>query len=923
MDTGDRVLCHHCGRVWPRNSHGLDCPHCGSDFTEIIEIPPDTDEPEPSHPDPPESIPGAFPGHRSPSPPAVTSPPVNSPPLNPWTDHNPWAHMNDDDDDLHGWRGPPGYQYTQRTYQSPGGNLRFSFQAHTHTMPNRRAPGARGDTGVDPLVHGLDSFFQSMAESNRERAARAHGPRSPGGRRQPYDDIWGPASPPPHHQPPPGLFPRNADEPQPMQTPLRSLGDLLELFQPEMANPQTGGPRVRIMTSGTPLQALFQALMNIERNGDAVYSQEELDRVISTLVEQNGNRSSAPPAAQDAIRALPKKPATEEMLGSEGTAECSICMDPVKIGDEVTLLPCTHWFHPQCIELWLAQHNTCPHCRRGIDQAATTPEATTSTSTTAPANPSFTSDEQEGSRRRISRSEASGSGSGWASWTLYHNGIITSPTGSPSEATSLVVENGTITYVGSKQDAPSTEKQVDLAGRRVLPGFIDCHMHLLLFGASLSKIDLSNCKTLSDIRSTIRAGAAERPDAPRLFCSGWMHSMTDSKALASMLDDLDPRPIFIDAKDLHSAWCNTAALRDLGVNENTPDPEGGEISRDSEGKPSGLLSEAAAVTIVWPHIAKVATLDEKLGFVRNGVRAYNAAGYTGMIELATDENIWSTVLELRKREEVPVRFAAHWVITPAKEEGDVLKQVDRAIELHQVYNKQSSPDFRIAGIKVICDGVVDACTAALLEPYSTAVASPEPLWKGPLLKKVVQRADDAGLQVALHAIGDKAVKLAIDTLETVKPMNGLTSPGDADRLAELAILRAWPRLLGEERCRRAFAYREFLESGANVAIGTDSPTAPHLPLRNLYTATTRRSAREPEYTATVNPEHAISLAQAVSGATAGSAYSCFADDVTGSLEVGKKADFVVLEMEWEADKLLDAHVVETYFEGKRVFPSEM
>ncbi|KAI9371290.1 amidohydrolase 3 [Aspergillus egyptiacus] len=529
--------------------------------------------------------------------------------------------------------------------------------------------------------------------------------------------------------------------------------------------------------------------------------------------------------------------------------------------------------------------------------------------------------------------------------TLFRNAALPLPSETGVEATCLVVEDDLIIHVGSEKDAPAADKTVDLAGRQVLPGFIDGHMHLLLFGASLSKIDLSQCKNLDDIRRTIRSGAQQRPNAARLFCSGWMHSMTDGKALASMIDDLDPRPIFIDAKDLHSAWCNSAALADLGITSATPNPEGGDIARDESGNPSGLLSEAAAVTIVWPHVAKVASAEEKLGHVRDAVAAYNAAGYTGMIEMATDENIWGTMVALRAWEAVPIRFAAHWIITPAATEAEVLAQVDRAIELHGSYNKATSPDFRIAGIKVICDGVVDACTAALLEPYSTSgVGSAEPLWEAEMLRKVVQRADGAGLQCALHAIGDAAVRLAIDTLETVKPKDGvcrrhriehleLTSPGDAARLAALgitasiqpvhadpAILRAWPRLLGPERVRRAFAYREFHEQGANLAIGTDAPTAPHFPLRNLYTATTRRSAREPECTETVNPEFALSLVQAVTAATRGSAYSCFADDITGSLEVGKKADFVVLDMDWDEEKLLDARVVETYFDGKRVFP---
>ncbi|KAL4941252.1 hypothetical protein BDV06DRAFT_194829 [Aspergillus oleicola] len=535
--------------------------------------------------------------------------------------------------------------------------------------------------------------------------------------------------------------------------------------------------------------------------------------------------------------------------------------------------------------------------------------------------------------------------------TLYRNALISSASDTPT--TCLLVENDRVAYIGPEQDVPTDyDNTLDLGRRRVLPGFIDGHMHLLLFGAYLSKIDLSQCKSLADIRSTIKIGVASRPAAtnPRLFCSGWMHTMTDGVALSSMIDDLDDRPIFIDAKDLHSAWCNSAALKDLGVTRDTPDPEGGSIERDTEGNPSGLLSEAAAVTIVWPHVANVATEDEKRGYVRDAIRAYNAAGYTGMIEMATDENIWSVASQLFQEEDVSMRLACHWIITPAKDEKDVLAQVDRAIALHKTFNKSTSPNFRIAGIKVICDGVVDACTAALTEPYSTNGASPDALWESDILCKVVQRADTAGLQCALHAIGNAAVRLAIDALETVAPEPGspskrhriehleLTSPGDAARLASLgitasiqpvhadpAILRAWPKLLGPERVKRAFAYREFVEEGANVAVGTDSPTAPHYPLRNLYTATTRRSAREPVCEDVVNPHFALGLQQAVDAATRGSAYSCFADDVVGSLEVGKRADFVVLEIggdsEWGSERLLDVKVAETYFGGRRVFPA--
>ena len=414
--------------------------------------------------------------------------------------------------------------------------------------------------------------------------------------------------------------------------------------------------------------------------------------------------------------------------------------------------------------------------------------------------------------------------------------------------------------------------------------------------------------------------------------------MTEGKALASMIDDLDNRPIFIDAKDMHSTWCNTAALEELNV-QDMPDPEGGVIHRDGNGKANGLMSEAASIGMVWPHLAKVASMEDKVHRMREAIKAYSAAGYTGMIEMAMDDNAWEALLELRARESLPMRIAVHWLIVPSDSDDELLAQVDHAITLHKTFNLSNSPDFRIAGIKVICDGVVDSCTAALTEPYLNGTTC-SPAWRPEPLQKVIRKADTAGLQIALHAIGEATVKLAIDSLETAATPGRrhriehleLTSPGDAKRLSDLgitasiqavhadpAILRAWPKLIGEERCGRRFAYREFLDEGARLALGTDAPTAPLLPLPNIYTATTRRSAREPQSAETVNEHFALPLAAALAAATAGSAYSCFADGRVGSLEVGKKADFVVLEVEMEEGKLLEGKAVETWFEGRKVW----
>ncbi|KAI5919589.1 amidohydrolase 3 [Camillea tinctor] len=537
--------------------------------------------------------------------------------------------------------------------------------------------------------------------------------------------------------------------------------------------------------------------------------------------------------------------------------------------------------------------------------------------------------------------------------TLFHNGRFfqSGPKGEDhSFAECMLVDvSGHILHVGSLSDeaiknVSATTTRHDLGGHVVLPGFVDGHMHLLMLGQSLQKAGLESCRNLSDIREAIRAHAVAHPTAARIMCKGWMHSMTGGEALASMIDDIDPRPIYIDSKDLHSTWCNSAALEEMGAHD-LLDPEGGAIHRGADGRASGLLSEAAAVTIVWPHLARMAPMEEKLAALRGAVEAYNAAGYTGLVEMAMDENGWEALQELRRREEgegasLPIRFAVHWLITPRKTTAENLAQVDRAIELSKQFSTETSPGCRVVGIKVIGDGIIDGCTAGLAEPYTSNGLSCDPIWSLEQLSPVVAHADSAGLQCALHAIGDATVRVAIDALEAhgtpgrrhrIEHLE-LASPEDAKRLGALgitasiqpvhadpAILRAWPKLLGPKRCKRAFAYSEFAEGGAVLALGSDAPTAPHAPLRNLYTATTRRSAREPELTDRMNPEFALGFAAAVSAATEGAAYSCFAERWAGKLEAGRMADFAVVDMDWDPEKLLQAKIAQTWFEGKKVF----
>ncbi|KAI1066944.1 hypothetical protein LB507_011355 [Fusarium sp. FIESC RH6] len=500
-----------------------------------------------------------------------------------------------------------------------------------------------------------------------------------------------------------------------------------------------------------------------------------------------------------------------------------------------------------------------------------------------------------------------------------------------------------IVAVGSRHDIAqglSSDVEIhDLNHRVVLPGFIDGHMHLLLLGQSLRKLDLSRCKTLDDIRSCVRQYAVENPETPTILCKGWRHYMTPDGVTAAMLDDLDPRPIFIDAGSLHSCWCNTAALQELEVAD-MPDPAGGKIYRDADGKPSGLLDEGAMMSIIWPFQAKSSPKHERIEAIRAAVQEYNAAGYTGAVEMAMDEEAWDALVTLYKQTpNLSLRIAAHWLIKPTADLEQNSKQVQRAIQLSKQYNSMTSPDLRLVGIKVITDGIVDACTAYLSEPYTTA-GCPPPIWEPEYLEPVVKEADAGGLQVALHAIGDGAVRMAIDAIEKhatpgrrhrIEHLE-LVSPEDAQRLGKLGLtasiqpihadpsaLTTWPDLIGEQMYQRAFAYREFADAGALMAIGTDSPTSPWSPMHNFHVAINRQSSKDAENTKIVHEHFRLGMCETFVAGTEGAARSVFAEERVGSLSVGKLADFIVVDMQWDPRTLLKAEVKETWFGGARVF----
>jgi predicted amidohydrolase YtcJ len=534
--------------------------------------------------------------------------------------------------------------------------------------------------------------------------------------------------------------------------------------------------------------------------------------------------------------------------------------------------------------------------------------------------------------------------------TIFQNARVFCPSRTPATsngfADCLVITGNRIAYVGSldKFDPPQDAVVFDLQNRIVMPGFIDAHVHLLQYGMSLRKLDLIACTSLEEIREAIQTYAQSHQSVPRILCRGWNQDTINGEPLASMLDGIDARPIYIEAADLHSTWCNLAALDEMEAHT-TPDPSGGTIHRDEKGRASGLLSEGAVMNFVWPFLERVTSKEDKLGALRKAIKTYSAAGYTGIVDMAMSEDTWSILYLHRRTHGFPFHMAVHWLIPFSEDQGINFSYVDRAIELRHRFNE---PEFCVAGIKLMCDGVVEGCTAALCQPYGGKKDPIKPIWPSEMMSSVIHRADSAGLQIAIHAIGDLAVHQSIDLLSAINAQDQtrprrhriehleLTSAEDAKRLGALGItasvqpvhsdpafFNAWPGLIGHDRCKRAFAYKDFLDGGATLAFGTDAPTAAHLPFPNLFNATTRRSAIDLKSQQTLNPEFALELVDAVAALTKGAAYSRFAEGWTGSLSKGLSADFVVVDMHWEAEKLLEARVCQTWYRGEKVFDIEI
>ncbi len=529
---------------------------------------------------------------------------------------------------------------------------------------------------------------------------------------------------------------------------------------------------------------------------------------------------------------------------------------------------------------------------------------------------------------------------------ILSNGAVYTMDASRSWAEAVAVRGGRIDYVGTSKGAkafagPAT-RVVDLAGKMVLPGFHDAHVHPVSGGMELALCNLNGLKTQEEVFGAVRKYAAEHPKEPWITGGGWdLPVFPGGNPTRQQLDALvADRPALLSSSDGHSSWANTKALEIAGITKATPDPPAGRIERDAGGNPSGTLRETADEA-VEKHVPKSTPKQYEDGLGR-GLAMANRFGITSFVEANADDEILAAYGAAEKQGTLTARV----VVSLAVDESGGPEQVEGLSRKRSEFTRGR---LRASAAKIFADGVIEAGTASMLEPYLDPAGSlGNPNLKPEAFDRLATALDRAGFQIHIHAIGDRGIRESLDALEAARKANGprdarpllahiqLIDPQDIPRfrrlgaVADFQPLWAWadpfikdltlPRLR-PERWRWIYPIRSVWETGAVVAGGSDWSVSSMNPLDAIQVAVTRRGLEQTAGPAFL-PEERIALPEALAAYTINGAWAAFQEKETGSIEVGKAADLVVLDrnlFEIPPEKIHEATVVSTFLEGREVF----
>ena len=515
-------------------------------------------------------------------------------------------------------------------------------------------------------------------------------------------------------------------------------------------------------------------------------------------------------------------------------------------------------------------------------------------------------------------------------------------------AQAVAIRGGRLVYVGTNDGAktcvgPET-RVIELGGRFVMPAFQDAHVHPVGAGVELGLCDLNGAKTVDELRERIVKYAADHPDRPWITGGGWdLPLFPAANPKKEMLDALvSDRPVLLVAADGHSSWANSKALELAGVTAATPDPPSGRIERDpATGQPSGTLRESA--TDLVARLVPPATAGDRVEGLKRAVELAHRVGLTGVFEASADAKALDAYRDLDRAGGLNLHVAVAQYVDP---HAPLAPQVE-ALAARRA--QDWGPHVRLTSAKLFVDGVIESGTAALLEPYVGRDGSRgELIWSEPRLTEAAVTLDRAGLQLHVHAIGDRAIRATLDAVEGAEKANGardrrptlahiqLFDPADVPRFRALGVIASFQPLwayadayivdltepqLGPTRSRWLYPIASVAATGAVLACGSDWSVSSLAPLEGIEVALTRRNPDEPPGPGWI-PEERVDLRTMLAAYTIGPAYAAFREADTGSLEVGKSADLVVLDhnlFEVPSHQVSETKVLLTLFEGREVW----
>ena len=529
---------------------------------------------------------------------------------------------------------------------------------------------------------------------------------------------------------------------------------------------------------------------------------------------------------------------------------------------------------------------------------------------------------------------------------VLRNGRIYTLDEARTWAEALAVDDGRIVFVGPNAgvDAfagPET-RFVDLEGRMVLPGFHDSHVHPVSGGVELGQCNLNGLATREGLFTAIEECAARTPDEEWLVGGGWdLLLFPGANPHRSDLDRLSPnQPTYLSSYDAHSSWVNSRALDIAGIDTTTPDPPNGHIERDPKtGEPTGTLRESASA-LVSKHLPPLRSEDYAEGLKR-ALRIANEFGITSLIEASASEAYLAAYAALARSRELTARVRVSLTVDDSKGES----QVEELLQRRARYRAEG---IRADAAKIYVDGVIESGTAALLEPYADLGHRGELNFTPEVLDRIVTRLDKEGFQIHVHAIGDRAIRASLDAFEKARSANGLRDsrhhishielfhPDDIPRFRSLGVVANFQPLwafddayitdltepqLGPDRSRWLYPIKSLKDSGAVLAAGSDWSVSSMNPLDGIQVAVTRRDLTAPEGSSWI-PEERVDLDTILAAYTRGGAYVQHQETLTGSLEVGKRADVIVLEknlFEVPETEIHRVKVLLTLLDGKEVF----